>query len=1586
MKPLKIASRTARIILWFVFALVLLVLGLIMLIYSGWGQQAILNAVLSKLNSTPGMEVKVDAMRLRFPLRLDAEGVAMIQDGDTMVRARKLEADVALMPLFVGEASARNAFLAGARYQMGNPDSAMMIVIEADTAHIKPASVKFSPMEINIEAGRIAHGAVSLRSNPFAPAAPSAQAPADSSAAMKVRIGQITLEDFAYRMDMLPTIDSLGVHIDHAKLQGGLIDMASQIVDIKLFAGNGLDAAYIAPDSAQIASVPVAEADTTAAKPWTVSVAKLKFTESQALYTTHGLEPQPGLDFAYIQAGDMTLEVDSLYNQASTIMLPLKLKATERCGVTLDAQGTFAMRNDTMTIGHFTVLTDYTELHANGFMGMGDMMADPSVPLGLDASGYVGVPDLRLMFPAFKPYLAAMPDDTPLRIGAYVRGTSGDLQIDEISLALNHTLRLGANGQIANAFSAHGPDGHLQLTGNIINARAIIGDLLKGSGITVPPMTLNGDVAMRSGIIDGALKATTLGGRLALQAKLNTNNDGYTIGLTANDFPVKAFMHDLGVGNLTADVKANGRGFDLFSPKTTLDAEIAIGSVEYMDYTYKDIDAEAHLADGRAAIEASVHERDIDLDLEAEGNLTGDRYDWTASIEAEDVNLYALHLIEEHPSLLSLNTTATASYEPGSGAIDAEVTVHDIDLSMGVAQYDLSAIKTRFLTNDSITSLKLTNRDFVLDAVSPCPLDTLMGRIDLFMQTFDRQYAGRRLYPDSLHQALPTFNIMAVGGSNNFVNDILSQSDMRLGQLMLNVANDSSFNIKGFVQDLRTKDLALDSIGLRMAQVGNTVTFATNLDNKPGTMDQFAHLKLDGMLDTGVISMRAQQRNIDEVVGYDLGLRASFADSTVTASIKPYDPIIGYKNWTVNEDNYIKYNFPHKHIDANLHMRGDKSSLAIYTEHDDHHDGGHGVNENDDIVIKLTDIRIQDWIAFNPWAPPMEGNLSADLKLEWDGGATINGNGTLGLDKFYYNKQKVGDFNADLSVSTNASGMVRADIDLLVNGAKAVTITGALNDSTSTSPFNLDFGVIHFPLAVVNPFIPDNMASLSGTLSGTMDIKGDAAQPIVNGNIHFDDSAIKLKMTNTSYTISPVEIPVVDNVVTFTDFGVKGTNDNPLRLNGIVDLSSVSDPKVNLDLKADNMMIVNSSRAQHGANIFGRGYIDIDAKVQGNMRFMSVKADLAVLTGTNITYVMTSAATALQGPQQSDMVKFVNFNDTLSVVKADSISDSSMLLGIDATLTLENGCTINVDPGTARDRIEVQATGSVNYVLMPAASDGRLTGRININDGFARYSIPVVGEKTFDFDAGSYISFTGDMMNPSLNVHATDKVKTNVTLEGQNSRIVNFNVQLGVTGTLQQLDVKFDLSTIDDITIANQLQGMTAEQRANQAMNLLLYGMYTGPGATQSTGLSYSPLYSFLESQINNWAANNIKGVDLNFGIDQYNQTTNGATQSTMTYSYQVSKSLFNDRFKIVVGGNYSTDDGANQNLEQNLVNDISIEYYLNTNQTMMVRIFRHTGYESILEGEITQTGVGFVYKRKVNRLVQILPRFMRPAKWKKIQ
>ena len=68
------------------------------------------------------------------------------------------------------------------------------------------------------------------------------------------------------------------------------------------------------------------------------------------------------------------------------------------------------------------------------------------------------------------------------------------------------------------------------------------------------------------------------------------------------------------------------------------------------------------------------------------------------------------------------------------------------------------------------------------------------------------------------------------------------------------------------------------------------------------------------------------------------------------------------------------------------------------------------------------------------------------------------------------------------------------------------------------------------------------------------------------------------------------------------------------------------------------------------------------------------------------------------------------------------------------------------------------------------------------------------------------------------------------------------------------------------------------------------------------------------------------------------------------------------------MGGNYSTGDSPDDNLTQNLISDISFEYILRQTQTqtMLVKLFRHNGYESILEGEITEMGAGFVYRRKL--------------------
>ena len=347
---------------------------------------------------------------------------------------------------------------------------------------------------------------------------------------------------------------------------------------------------------------------------------------------------------------------------------------------------------------------------------------------------------------------------------------------------------------------------------------------------------------------------------------------------------------------------------------------------------------------------------------------------------------------------------------------------------------------------------------------------------------------------------------------------------------------------------------------------------------------------------------------------------------------------------------------------------------------------------------------------------------------------------------------------------------------------------------------------------------------------------------------------------------------------------------------------------------------------------------------------------------------MSDASQVIAAQSMDELVEFVTFADTTATTVAED--ENSMAMRLLAQLNINNGTTISVDLSPdGKDRVRMQCNGNFDF-QWPAFADPRLTGRLNITGGFARYSPPLLGEKSFDFNDGSYIAFTGDMLNPILALSATDRVKANVKSNGAAPRSINFDVGLNVGGTLSAMDVKFDLSTIDDISIANELQSMSAEQRANQAMNMLLYGVYTGASSSTDGGsISGNALYSFLTSQINSWAANTIQGVDLSFGIDQ---TNNEQGVSSMSYSYQVSKSLFNDRFKIVVGGNYATDASADENFSQNLIKDISFEYYLNPARTMMARLFRHTGYESILEGEITKTGVGFVYRRSLTSLRQL--------------
>ncbi len=1570
MKIERILKAVARTTGFFLFGLLLLLFGVVGLLYSGWTQKLIHEKFMEKYSTlSDGSRVELEGFRLQFPLRLTIDGLALHNGNDTLIAASHAFVKVDLLPLLAGDVSVDNATLQGVKYVMGAPDSAMYMVMRADSIGISPARVALSTMDIDLRRATIRGGRMSMTlgtdTTTKAPTPPTH---------MSINIGNVMLDDFAYSMRMMPTIDTLSAVFPSATLYGGKIDLFEQTIDLGTFRGKGLAARYIVPDSAQIADfgpVPTAPTDT-ASKPWTVKIKNVDFTGSRALYTTNGVQPLPGLDFTYIEVTDLDLGLVNFYNCATTVKLPLSVSGTERCGVTLSINGNLDIDSEAMRFRDVKLSTaNGTLADFNALLGMGDMTTDPSLPIGLWLDAGFAPADLALMFPAMKPMVEALPQED-VELITDISGTMGEINIGDIDLRINRCINLHASGTVLNAMDFDNLGGELTLRGNVINVKQLKNKMLDKATaaiIDVPPLALGGKVKMRSGVVAGNLKATTAKGNIAMDARWDSRREGYNVDITSNALPINAFLPTMGIGPLTAHLKADGRGYDPFSNKTTIEADLDLTSVEYEKVVYKDITGKVTLADGQAAVNLNSSNPDLDLALTAKGNLAGDTYAWDATLDGKRIDLKALGFSKD-TSTIQIALHGNALIGPGKNDIAGSVTVDDLFWTQPASTISMSDITASVATSDTTVVADLRNRDLYGKFTSPMGLDSLTAHFTDVGAEFSKQLAVYTINMDSIARYMPEFDFNLKAGSSNMINDYLAPSKMNIRSLALHADKDSVLHIKGDIKRLQTATMRIDSIYLDGRRHGDHFHFHAGFENKPGNLDQWHQVELKSVISGSTVALLLQQSNLKGQTGFDFGLEATgnAVDSTLTVHVKPFNPVIGYQPWTVNEDNFIAYDIANRHINANLHMTGNKSSLSLYTEDVRTPGPDSTLTVQHDIVLKLDDIHVQDWISFNPFAPPMQGDVSTDVRLHFADGHLI-GSGSAGIDNFYYNKEKVADFLANFDVTAGANGL-RAKADLFVNGQKTITVAGALNDSTLLSPMNMDFSMIRFPLNAANPFIPSTVGKLHGVLNGNMQITGSQEQPIFNGFLDFDSTAVTLAMTGVDYTFSEAKIPMVDNVVTLHDFSITGCNANPLRINGTVDMTELSNIRLDLGMKADNMMLVNSNRARKGADVYGKAYVTLDATAKGSMALLRVNADLTIDAGTNVTYVMQNAETALQSQSRSDMVKFVNFTDTAAVAMADSIADSGMAMFLNANLNIEEGTTINVDLNPAgTNKVQLQPSGEFTYASTPLDSEGRLTGRLNINQGFVRYTPPLLGEKLFNFHDNSYVAFFGNMMNPTLNIHAVDVMKANVVQDGQNSRMINFDVLLNITGTLENMNVSFNLATNDDVTVANELESMSPEQRANQAMNMLLYKTYTGPGTKGDASMSSNPLFSFLESQINNWAAENIKGVDLSFGIDQYDKTTNGSSSSTMTYSYQVSKSLFDDRFKIVVGGNYSTDANADENFSQNLINDISFEYFLNKTRTMYLRLFRHTGYESILEGEITQTGVGFVYRRKLDRV-----------------
>lgn len=1548
-------------------------------------QDAIFTKVTNYINKGDKLHIEYDKLRIGFPAHLKGNNISVNLPGEMEAQLDFIDADFKLIPLIRLNIATDRIVLNEASFKLENPDSTIYLKAAIDTLIVDNLDVKIKESDVSFSKGDIIGTNVTLLLQPDDTT--HKETKNQSGNGFVIHADELNVHRINYLMKLDGVIDTLSASFQDLKLQRGLVNLNEKVVKASEFKVDGAIAKYIydiADKKEKQGELNLDEKvkEEKDSLPWQISIDKIDFNAREALYAKKGETPAEYFSPEYIKCTDISLSVDSFYNAQQDIRVPINyLSISDFYGMRLNASGTFTIDNSIMKVEDFNVSLPGSKIDINALMGLASKRypIKSELPIKLNLSANIAPYDISVFLPSMKEIINGLPGATPIIADIALNGTMDNITVSRLSIDLPRYLNLSADGFIA-GFSSDKMKhlySNLHFYGKLMNPNVIKPSLVEsklGKDIRIVPFNIRGGLNFRNGVGKTDIKIAALEGNIALDGKINFGREGYDIILDSRDFPVQAILPKSGFSNVSAKLQVNGNNFNPLQQNAELNANLIIDSVYFRDIKFHTVELSAQIQHQDANIRLLSAMKEADFSIIADGNINRPDYYWHFTGDIQHVDLEKLGF-SKNANAGSLRLNGDIDVNIDSLYVASEFIFPKINWEIDGRPVTTKDLVVSFDADHSGTVCSVDDHDLAVELSSPESLDSILHNIPILKETIDSCIKRCDLNVYEIQSKLPKFKFIATAKKNNLISSWLQDRGEYFDSLGITIKNDSLITLDALIKNYNTPKYIVDSITADIKQIGDSLFYGFQLRNSPMSPGDWADVKLFGSLGGNEIDLRFNQKNYEDKTGFLLGFNAEIADSTIIVRFKPINPIIAYKLWSINPDNYISYNYGQKHFDANLMMNHDDSSIKLYTHH------LHGSDEQEDINLILANIEIGEWMALNPFATPMKGILAGKLSLSHEG-KVYTGDGNISLTDFYYGKQRVGTFDLGVDVSTTPHGFIHAGASVAVDSVEAIRIYGVLNDTTLQTPFLLKLDIDSLPLKIVNPFLVDAGVQLSGKLDGSMNITGDPSSPVFNGYIDFDNAGVKVNMLGTTYMLSNKTIPVDTGLVKFQQFDIMAVNDNPLIIDGTVNMRDILNPVVDLSLNAKNTQLVGTDRARGGADIYGKAFIDLNAEVKGDFNYMNVSVDVDILNTTNVTYVMAGGAgSALSSRSNSDIVKFVNFADTAMVAGADSIRIKGLLLNVNAFLNISRGAVIAVDlSADGKNKVQLEPVGSLDF-SMDVLRSQHLTGRITLDGGFARYTPPLMSEKLFTISDGSYIDFNGNISNPILNIHAVDRMRANVTQEGQNSRLIYFNVLLDITGTLENMDVAFNLSTDDDLTVENELESMSPSQRASKAMNLLLTNIYNGPGTSADANLGANALYSFLGSTLNSWAANNIRAVDLSFGVNQYDNTTNGITSQATSYSYNVSKSLFDDRFKINIGGNYTTDADADENFAENLISDVSVEYMLNPNGSMYLKIFRHAGFESILEGEIVQTGVGFTYRKRMNSLRQMF-RFILPKKY----
>lgn len=1483
------------------------------LIYIPPVQDFIVKKAASMASTATGMDINVGRISLSFPLNLNIHNVSAVQENDTLLNAGKITLKVQMKPLFRKQVEIDAFRLEKISLNTMNMIEGLALKGELGELYLESHGVALSPETATINSFILKDTHMDICIADTAAADTTASEPLY----WQFMLQKANLENVAINLSMPLDSMNMGVNIGSATLSEGLVDLRKE--------------AY--------------------------SIQKFRINNSSARYLSGGKQPAEGFDPSYIAIAGLNIGLDSIYYCGNEIKAGIKdFRMKERSGLEIISAGGKIMANDErIGISGLELKTtdSYFSVQAGAEWNISQINNDGSISARIMAD--IGKNDL------FR-FLTGMPEDfrkdfpaEPVQIRAGVDGSLNRMRITGVSAEIAEHIRLTAEGYLNDVTDSTKMAAHLDMDG-IFPDMQFAQSLIETTVIPAD-MTIKGSADIRNDSIISSLGLTQGDGLAELNAGFIPNSESFFAEMELKELNIHNFLPSDSLFRVTASLSAEGKGFDIFSPDTRMNIKAGVSNFEYARYSFSGIDMKAGLAEGKTNVAFNINDNMMEIVSILDADISSNNIMAKMRTDIKRLDLHSLGLVAQ-PLKIAQDIDIDARTDM-KNRHQAKVSINNIRLTT-----EKKSFKTKDLnfgvsmTEDSLRTY-INSGDMTMLLRTTGGIDKVTDKLTKISTIAAKQWESRTLNLDTLRALLPetSFRLFA-GDDNPFVNT-LEMSGIGFSKLYasLNTSSANGINSSAYLYGLHTDSLRLDTITFRAIQDTTGIILTGGVKANHTKQQEAFGISLDGGIFNGNARMMVKYDNAQNQTGALIGMEAVLRDKGISLHMLPENPILVYRKFQLNKDNYIFLSDKGR-IHADMKLYDEKGTgLQIYSVPDS--------TSLQDITVSVNRIDIGEFKRIIPYMPPIEGVINAEAHYVQQKENMFMTALETDINKLAYSGKPLGNWTMSGVYLPMENSGHHVDGYITRNGNTLAEINGQYRSAASDEDkdkINAHMSLMRFPLELAGAFVPEEMAQLKGYAGGEISVDGSSDTPIINGQLTTDSVNVFIPMTSMNLRFENKPITITNNKLVFNKYSIFSRGKNPYVIDGSIDFADMSNMYMDLKMTARNFEVFNGKKNRTSL-VYGKMYIDLNTTIKGTPDAISVRGNANILGSSDFTYILRESPLSVED-RLAETVTFVNFADTaaaqrkpLQEMRPGGI-DMLVNLHIDQAVQ----CKVDINE-SGTNYMQVEGGGDLAFQYTP---DGNmlLNGRYSLMSGEMKYEMPVIPLKTFKIREGSYIEWTGNVMDPKLNIQAYERTRASVTQEGQTARMVSFDVGVSITNRLNDLGFEFTIDAPEDGSMQNELAAMSASQKNKAAVTMLVTGMYISDNSTAKLDAN-SALNSYLQGQINNIAGNALKTIDLSVGMETTNATETGDTRTD--YNFQFAKRFWNNRVRVVIGGKISTGNAAVR--DESFIDNISLEYRLDNSGTRYIKLFHDKKYANVLEGEVTETGAGIVLKKKVSRI-----------------